>query len=321
MRIICAGSVAFDYLMTFPGLFKDHILVDKLETISLSFLVDSMRKYQGGVSANISFTNALLGGSPVIWATVGEDFEEYGEWLTSKGIDISGAKVIRNEFTASFFVNTDHNNAQIASFYPGAMGYAAQHSLRNLDRLEDDLVVISPTDPEAMKLYVDECSELGISFVYDPSQQIVRLEGKDIASGILNARALFVNDYEFCLVEKMTGWNADMMINRNPGMFIVITKGAEGVTVKSGEEEFRIPAVTPESINDPTGVGDAFRGGFLRGFQLDLDLRTCAQMGSVAAAFCLENMGPQSHQYSLEDFINRFEKSFPGNHALRAVTE
>src|SRR4030065_2224514 len=160
MDIILTGSVAFDYLMTFPGYFRDHILPDKLDSISLSFLVDSYRKRRGGIAPNIAYTLALLGERPHIMATVGEDFAEYRSWLESKGVDTAMMKVIPGETTASFFCNTDRSNNQIASFYPGAMGYATQLSFRNWEGERPDLVIISPNDPEAMKQYVVECLEI-----------------------------------------------------------------------------------------------------------------------------------------------------------------
>lgn len=204
MDIVLTGSVAFDYLMKFPGYFRDHILPERLELISLSFLVESMVVQRGGIAPNIAYTLALLGNHPRVMATVGQDFESYGAWLESKGVDISLIQVIPGVFTASFFANTDKSNAQIASFYPGAMAYAAQLSFRGMPG-KPDLVVISPNDPAAMNAYVVECRELGIPYIYDPSQQIVRLDAGEVRRGIEGARALFVNEYEFALIQKMTG--------------------------------------------------------------------------------------------------------------------
>ena len=181
MRIVLTGSVAFDYLMSFPGYFKDHILPDRLETISLSFLVESMVRLRGGVAPNIAYTLALLGQHPLIWATVGEDFSEYRDCLEKIGVDTSGVKVIPEDYTASFFANTDRENNQIASFYPGAMAKASQLSLKDLIETPD-LVVISPNDPTAMNLYVRECCELNYPYLYDPSQQIVRMNEREILS-------------------------------------------------------------------------------------------------------------------------------------------
>ena len=308
MDIILTGSVAFDYLMTFPGYFRDHILPDKLDCISLSFLVDSFRKRQGGIAPNIAYTLALLGEKPHVMATVGEDFTEYRTWLENKGIDTSMMKVIPGVVTASFFCNTDRSNNQIASFFPGAMGYASQLSFKDWKGKRPDLVVISPNDPEAMKQYVVECRELGIPYLYDPSQQIVRLTGEELRTGIEGSLALFVNDYEFGLVQKITGMTSQDMLQHLK--FMVVTRGRHGSIVYSKEKEYRIPVVKPAPMVEPTGVGDAYRGGFLAGYSHNLELETCAQMGTLAATYCLEQEGTQGHTYTLEEFIKRFRQIF-----------
>jgi adenosine kinase len=308
MYILLTGSVAFDYLMTFPGYFRDHILPDKLDSISLSFLVDSFRKRRGGIAPNIAYTLALLGERPHIMATVGEDFTEYRNWLESMGVDTSMIKVIPGEVTASFFCNTDRANSQIASFYPGAMGYATQLTFRQWRGPRPDLVVISPGDPEAMKQHVVECCEQGIPYLYDPSQQIVRLTAGELRTGIEGALALFVNDYEFGLVQKMTDMSAQDMLKSL--QFMVVTCGSKGSTVYSREKEYTIPVVPPDHIIDPTGVGDAYRGGFLTGYSHALDLEICGQMGTLAATYCLECEGTQAHCYTLEKFIVRFRQHF-----------
>ena len=308
MYILLTGSVAYDYLMTFPGYFQDHFLPDKLDSISLSFLVDSFRKRRGGIAPNIAYTLALLGEQPHIMATVGEDFEEYRTWLELRGIDTSMMKVIPGSVTASFFCNTDRANNQIASFYPGAMGCSTELSFKEMMGERPDLVVISPSDPEAMKKHVVECRQLGIPYLYDPSQQIVRLTAAELRFGIEGALALFVNDYEFGLVQKMTSMTAKDMLQSL--QFMVVTSGSKGSTVYSREEEYAIPVVPPDKIIDPTGVGDAYRGGFLTGYSHSLDLETCGQMGTLAATYCLECEGTQGHCYTLNEFITRFRQHF-----------
>lgn len=310
MDILFTGSVAFDYLMTFPGYFKDHILPEKLDKISLSFLVDSMRRQPGGIAPNIAYTYALLGGRPRLWAAVGEDFAEYRAWLERKGIDTSGARVIPDVYTASFFVNTDRSNAQIASFYPGAMAHATELSLHELPQPHPDMVMISPNDPQAMNQYVRECQAMGLAYIYDPSQQIVRMTGDDLRPGIRGAYALFVNDYEFALIEKMTGWDLAAIRQQNPDILVVITHGEDGAQIVCSDEECWAPIVPAERIVDPTGVGDAFRGGFLTGLRLGLDLVTCGQMGALAATYCLENFGTQAHTYTPAEFVARFRMHF-----------
>jgi adenosine kinase len=308
MRVALTGSIAFDYLMTFPGRFQEHLIADKLEQISLSFLVDNMNKRRGGIGPNIGYTMALLGGTPILFSTVGQDFEEYKEWLDKMGVDTRGIKTIPDEFTASFFATTDYDNCQIASFYPGAMGRAAEVKLSEWKGDPLDLVVISPTDPGAMVQYMEEAKALGIPYIYDPSQQVVRLTGEELRQGVEGAYALFVNEYEFCLIEKHTGMTIDEI--RENLEILVITKGEQGSIIFSNDHEIEIPVIPPKEIIDPTGVGDAFRGGFLTGYSFQLDLRLCGEMGALAAAYCLEVDGPQSHYYSRKDFISRFRENF-----------
>lgn len=308
MNIILTGSVAFDYLMTFPGYFRDHFLPDKLDSISLSFLVDSYRKRQGGIAPNIAYTLALLGEKPRIMATVGEDFGEYRQWLEKNGVDTSMMKVIPGVITASFYCNTDRANNQIASFFPGAMGYASQLSFKDWEGEQPDMVVISPNDPQAMKQYVSECHDRGIPYLYDPSQQIVRLTGEELKTGIQGALALFVNDYEYGLVQKMTGMTAPDLLELL--QFMVVTCGKQGSKVYSRQKVYEIPVVPPQQIIDPTGVGDAYRGGFLTGYIHGLPLEICGQMGTLAATYCLECEGTQGHCYTLSDFVERFRQHF-----------
>ncbi len=307
MKIVLTGSIAFDYLMTFPGRFSEHILPDRIEDISLSFLVDSLIHRPGGIAANIAYTLALLGERPLVMATVGPDFEEHRQWLESQGVDTSAIKVIPDLFTASFFVNTDQSNAQIASFYPGAMAKASELTFKEIDPIPD-LAVISPNDPQAMIKYVRECSGLGIPYIYDPSQQIVRLSSDELSEGIVGANALFSNNYEFGLIEEKTGLDLDGILKNTA--FIVTTLGEGGADLFTAEGKIHVPAVLPERIADPTGVGDAFRGGFLKGYLNNLPLLRCAEMGVMAATFCIEAEGPQSHSFTLEGFIERYRQNF-----------
>ena len=307
MKIVLTGSIAFDYLMTFPGRFSEHILPDRIEDISLSFLVDNLIHRPGGIAANIAYTLALLGERPLVMATVGPDFKEHRQWLESQGVDTSAIKVIPDLFTASFFVNTDQANAQIASFYPGAMAKASELSFKEIDPIPD-MAVISPNDPQAMIEYVRECSELGIPYIYDPSQQIVRLSPEELRAGILGAASLFSNDYEFGLIEEKTGLTREEILENTA--FIVITRGENGADLFTADGQIHVPAVLPERITDPTGIGDAFRGGFLKGYLNELPLLRCAEMGVMAATFCIEADGPQSHSFTLDGFIERYRQNF-----------
>jgi adenosine kinase len=316
MNIVCNGSIAYDYLMTFPGYFKDHILPDHLDKISLSFLVDTMVKQRGGVAPNIAYTLALLGEKPLLMGTVGEDFEDYRQWLVARGVDCSYVKVIPGVFTASFFANTDQANNQICSFYTGAMAHAATYSM-DVFTNQPDLVVISPNDPTGMDNYVKECHTKQIPYLYDPSQQIVRLSDEQLRRGVEWAHSLFVNEYEFELIQKHTGLNSQQI--QKAVEILVVTMGENGSKIYSHGQEFTIPVVTPDKIVDPTGVGDAFRGGFLKGVCLGADLQTCGQLGSVAAAYCLEQRGTQSHHYTAAEFVTRYRKHFDDQGVLNAL--
>lgn len=307
MDILLTGSVAYDYLMTFPGRFQEQILPDRLASISLSFLVDSMSKQRGGIAPNIAYTMALLGERPRVMATVGEDFSDYRNWLEAKGVDTSLMEVIPGQFTASFFATTDQVSAQIASFYPGAMAHSALQSLKKLDP-KPDLVIVSPSAPEAMMKFPAECRELGIRYLYDPSQQVLRLEGSELARDMEGAYFLFCNDYEFGLISKKTGWSLDQILDHVK--VLVITRGKNGADLYAGPESVHIPTVPEDEIVDPTGVGDAFRGGFLAGYSHGLDWKLCGEIGSLAAVYCLEQRGPQSHSYTRKEFVERFRKHF-----------
>ncbi len=307
MDTLLTGSVAYDYLMTFPGLFKEQILPERLSSISLSFLVDAMTKQRGGIAPNIAYSMALLGERPRVMATVGEDFAEYRQWLDAKGVDTSLMKVIPGEFTASFFATTDQSSAQIASFYPGAMGHSSTQSLKDLAK-KPDLVVVSPSAPDAMMKFPAECRELGIPYLYDPSQQVLRLEGHELARDMEGARFLFCNDYEFGLISNKTGLSLDQMLGHVE--ILVITRGKDGADLYSGSDSVHIPTVPEDEIVDPTGVGDAFRGGFLAGYSRGLDWKLCGEIGSLAAVYCLEQKGPQRYSYTRPEFVNRFRKHF-----------
>jgi len=318
MEIVLTGSIAFDFLMKFPGYFKDHILPDNLECLSLSFLVESMIRQPGGIAPNIAYTLALLGERPRLFATAGEDFAEYRGMLEKSGVDTSGIRLIEGEFTASFFANTDLANSQIASFYPGAMAYAADLSLNDLEGRRPELVLISPNDPRAMVRYVLECKQLGIPYIYDPSQQIPRLTDDDLKEGLEGALALFVNKYEFGMIEKRTGLSTEEIQAQT--QFSVVTLGEKGSVICERGEEWNVPVVTPKRITDPTGVGDAFRGGFLSGYAHGWDLETCGRMGAVAAAFCLEQVGPQGHTFTPTEFVTRYREHFDDQGRLDPLT-
>ncbi len=310
MDIAITGSIAYDYLMRFPGKFADHIIPDKIDRISLSFLVDDMTKHWGGVAANIAYTLALLGQQPrpKLVGTVGRDFGDYRAWLERAGVDTSTVRQINDVFTASFFVNTDTANNQIASFYAGAMAYARNFRLAELLPAPPDLVVISPNDPVAMQQYVDECHASGIPFLYDPSQQVARLDGETLKKGIEHCHLLVCNDYEFAIIVQKTGLSQKAIVDQVP--VVVVTRGENGAHIHAEGRLIEVPVFPAHRIADPTGVGDAFRGGLLRGLAAAWPWELCGQVGALCAAYVLENVGTQTHTFTLPDFIERFRTVF-----------
>jgi adenosine kinase len=306
MRIIVTGSIAYDYLMSFPGKFTDHFLPDHLSRVSLSFLVDTMDKRRGGCAPNIAYTLALLGERPVLMATAGQDFGEYRRWLDAAGVDSSLVKEIREKFTASFFCSTDVANNQIASFYTGAMSHAPELSFRTAGHV--NLAIISPNDPAAMTQYVEECRTTGIAFIFDPGQQCARMSGDELADGLTGAKMLICNDYEYQLILDKTGFDEDDILRRTS--MLVVTRGEQGSTVITSTGRVNVSAVEPTQVVDPTGVGDAFRGGFMKGLAHGADPEVCARIGSVAATYALEHLGGQSHAYTWREFRARYERHF-----------
>jgi adenosine kinase len=309
MQLIVTGSIAFDYLMSFPGRFTEHFLPEHMNRVSLSFLVDSMDKRRGGCAPNIAYTLALLGERPKLMATAGQDFGDYRQWMEGAGIDTSLVKTVDGKFCASFFCSTDQHNNQIASFYTGAMANAAELSFRGLPGLASDaLVIISPNDPDAMVQYAEECSTMGIKYIWDPGQQCARMGGDQLKDGIIGAFMVICNDYEFELIRQKTGFGEQDVLANVP--LLVVTRGEHGCTVMTKDGAVDVPAVQPDRIEDPTGVGDAFRGGFMKGLAAALPYPTCAKLGSVAATYALEHLGGTYHAYSREEFKTRYETHF-----------
>jgi adenosine kinase len=306
--IIVTGSVAYDYLMSFPGRFSDHILPEQIHQISLSFLVDSMHKRRGGVAPNIAYSLALLGERPTVMATVGQDFGEYRAWLEDHGVDTSATIEVKDEFTSSFFVNTDQDNNQIASFYVGAMAKADRLSFHNLDHKAIRIAIISPNAPAAMVKYARECRDLGIPYIYDPSQQIIRLSGLELLEGTQGARILIVNEYEFGMIKNKTGLSDEQLLAL-PGITIV-TRGEEGASIYLEDRHLSVPVVPPEPLAEPTGVGDGFRAGVIKGLLHGYSWETTGRIAALAATYVLEQHGTQNHYYSLEEFAARYRRVF-----------
>ena len=306
MKIIVTGSIAFDYLMSFPGKFTEHFLPEHMSRVSLSFLVDTMDKRRGGCAPNIAYTLALLGERPALMATAGQDFDEYRRWLEAAGVDTSLVRQVEGKFTASFFCSTDVESNQIASFYTGAMANAGELSFRTAAGCK--LAIISPNDPGAMLQYAEECRALRIPYIWDPGQQCARMSGSELLDGLSGARLVICNDYEFELIRQKTNLDESSVLQRTGAL--VVTRGEKGCTIYHESGEAHVPAVTPHRIVDPTGVGDAFRGGFMKGMAHGAEYEVCARLGGVAATYALEHLGGQSHAYTWPEFRERYEQNF-----------
>ncbi|MFN7987532.1 MAG: carbohydrate kinase family protein [Thermoanaerobaculia bacterium] len=319
-KVVVTGSVAFDYLMRFPGKFQDVVVPDRMHRLSVSFLVDEMRRVRGGVAPNIAYGLALFGVTPTILATAGQDAADYRAWLAAEGVDVSGMKLCDDVFTASFFVSTDEEQNQIATFYAGAMARASELSFRTFAPGEVALALVCPSDPTAMRQHANECRELGIPYVYDPSQQVARLDGADLLDGLDGAAMLIGNDYEFGVIEKKTGLSEAELAAKVP--VLVITRGEEGATIAlrggsaeepGGARTLRIPpALLRSEALDPTGVGDAFRSGLVASRLRGLPWEEAGRVGAVAAVLCLETLGPQPRRWTLDDLLERYAESFGG---------
>lgn len=315
MKSVITGSIAYDYLMSFPGNFSDHFIADKLDSISVSFLVDSLNKRKGGCAANIAYNLALLGDKPILFGAVGRDFKDYRADLEKIGVDTAYTKEFHQAYTASFFANSDKNGNQISSFYTGAMQYAKELSLEDFKNDKSLLVIISPNDPEAMGRYAAQCKEFGIDFIYDPGQQIVRLDGKTLKDCMSGAKLLILNDYEYGMLRKKTDFNDRDILDQAEN--VIITRGSKGADIYTTEGEIHIPVVKIDNIFDPTGIGDAFRAGLMKGLGCGLEWEEAGCMGSLAAAYVLETDGPQSHSYSIDEYIERYFENFGKSETVR----
>jgi adenosine kinase len=306
MSTVVTGSIAFDYLMSFPGKFTEHFLPEHMARVSLSFLVDTMDKRRGGCAPNIAYTLALLGERPRLMATAGQDFDDYRRWLEAAGVDTSLVREIDGKFTASFFCSTDADSNQIASFYTGAMANAGELSFRIVP--DCTLTIISPNDPGAMVQYAEECRTLGIPFIWDPGQQCARMSGSELRDGLTGSAIVICNDYEFELIRQKTLIGEDRILDHTGAL--VITRGEAGCSIYTKDGRVDVPSVPPDRIVDPTGVGDAFRSGFMKGLARQAPLPVSAQLGAVAATYALEHLGGQSHAFTWTEFAARYEAHF-----------
>jgi len=297
--------------MTYQGRFADSLVPEELAKISVSFLVEDLQFRRGGIGANISFGMARLGHQPVLVGSVGEDFVTYRSWLERHGVNCEHIHVSEVRHTARFVCTTDEDMAQIASFYAGAMSEARDIELGPIMAAVGglDLVMVSPDDPQAMLRHSAECRSRGIPFAADPSQQLAVMDGSSIRQLVDGATYLFTNEYEAHMTEKKTGWSAEEILDRVGTR--VITRGRDGATILSRDgETIEVPIAANVDRVDPTGVGDAFRAGFLAGLAWGLSLERCAQLGSTLASYVLETVGTQEYTFDNDDFIARLSDGY-----------
>lgn len=297
--------------MTFPGRFADSLVADKLEALSVSFLVSDLEVRRGGVAANIAFGLGLLGHNPVLVGAVGEDFDDYRSWLDRHGVDTSHVHVTDIGHTARFTCTTDEHQNQIASFYPGAMSAARDIELGPIaERLGGiGLVHIGANDPEAMARHTDECRNRSIPFAADPSQQLTSMTADQIDQLVTGSAYLFSNEYEASLIQRRTGWSEDEVLKRCEVR--VTTRGGHGIQVQEqGSAPIDVPVVPALHVADPTGVGDAFRAGFLAARAWGHDLRLAAQTGAALATLVVETVGTQEYAFDAETWVARYESVY-----------
>jgi adenosine kinase len=320
VTIAVTGSIATDNLMRFPGRFSEQLLADHLQKVSLSFLVDDLVIHRGGVAGNIAFAIGVLGGDVALVGAAGDDFDDYRQWLQSHGVDCDNVLISKTAHTARFTCTTDVDMAQIASFYPGAMSEARNIKLADVVSAigNPDLVIIGANDPEAMFLHTEECRKLGLAFAADPSQQLARLSGDEIRKLIDGATYLFTNDYEWDLMLSKTGWTeADVMAQVDLRVTTLGPKGAD--LVEPDGTTIHVDVVPETSQVDPTGVGDAFRAGFLTGRTAGLTLERSAQLGSLVAVLVLESTGTQEWDWDHDVAATRLAGAYGEDAAAEIV--
>jgi adenosine kinase len=307
MSILISGSIAYDYIMDFPDSFKNHILPDQIHILNVCFVVNELNKNYGGTSANIAYTMKLLGASPIIFAPLGKDGDDYIEYLKNKKIETKYIERDKTKLTGSAHITTDKDDNQITAFYNGAHSLAPQMKIEQVSE-HIELAIIGPTQKEAMVGHAKQCHDQKIPFVFDPGQQITALSPQEMMATIGQAKFLIANDYEMKLIEDKTGWDGRELLNHVE--VLITTLGSKGSFITTKDGEFKIKPCTPHSNDDPTGAGDAYRAGFFTAFTQGYDYQTCGQVGSVSAVYAVENYGTQNHQFTLDEFHNRYKDTY-----------
>jgi adenosine kinase len=307
MTVVCSGSIAYDYILTFKGRFKDHILLDKTHILNLSFLVDDLKKRRGGVAGNYAYNLALLGYPSAVLATAGTDATEYRDWLAARGIDCRGLRLLEGEISATGFTTTDMDDNQLTGYYGGAMWKAGMLGLDDAPP-EHEAVIIGPNDPGAMKRLVHECRERGIRFVFDPAHQLPMMSADDVIDSTRGAWIVIGNDYELELIQQRTTRDVAGLLEL--AEIVVTTLGREGSRIATRRETVEIPAAPSVRESDPTGCGDAYRAGLVAGLLRGLDLEAAGRVASLAATYVIEQVGTIEHDYTPAVFSRRYKEAF-----------
>jgi adenosine kinase len=307
VSVVCTGSIAYDYILSFKGRFKDHILADKTHILNLSFLVDDLRKRRGGVAGNYAYNLYLLGYPAAVLATAGSDAAEYRDWLMGLGIDCQGLRLLDGEITATGFTTTDMDDNQLTGYYGGAMGRAAMLGLDDATPGAEALIV-GPNDPAAMIRLVKESRDRGLRFVFDPAHQLPRLAPEHVAEGARGAWILIGNDYELELIMQRTGHSMDTLVEM--AEMVVTTLGRDGSRIATRTGVVDIPPAPARIESDPTGAGDAYRAGLVAGLLRGLELEQAGRVASLAATYAIEQVGTVEHSYTREAFSERYQEAF-----------
>ena len=307
MSIYISGSMAFDRIMTFPGKIKDSIIQDKLDSISISFMVDRMEEKFGGCAGNIAYAMALLEEKPIILSSVGRDFDPYTIHLQNLGLPLDGITKHNDLFTALCYITTDIDNSQITGFYPGAMMASCDYTFDKIDS-ENDLAIISPGNVDNMNAFSTFFKEKKVRYIYDPGQQIPVISAEELIKGISGSFALSSNAYELEMICQKT--EKTIAEIQELTTWCITTEGAKGATITGKGEVHKIPAIPVDFIADPTGAGDAYRGGLLKGIAMNYDIVESARIASASASFSVEKFGTQLHTFTKEEFTKRYESIY-----------
>ncbi|MBU0619187.1 carbohydrate kinase family protein [Patescibacteria group bacterium] len=308
--IVVAGSIAFDFIMNFPGRFADQIMPDKIHILNLSLLTDKLRKNYGGTAANTAYNLALLGEKPAILATAGKDFSAYKKFLNKAKVNTQYIKIYKNDYTSNYFALVDQSDNQIGGFYIGAMTKASHLSLKKI-KPKPRFMILGPTVPQTIIQLAQECQKLNIPYLFDPGVQIPELSASQILTGLRQTEILIGNDYEIAMLKKKTSLNQSALLKQVK--ILVTTLAEKGSVIKTQNKTITIKAAQPKNTCDPVGAGDAFRAGFVSGYLKNFDLKACGQMGSVSAAYTVEKYGTTTHRFTKKQFCDRYKLNFKTN--------